>query len=158
MPALASLPSCLACRPAAAICYTCYACGRAAAVEHLCLAWMQPLTMGLGVKTPPSGDFRLCIPGTEIYPLASSVFRFAMSIVVKTSFSRAISSLVYRPVPSVFALFNRQIFDTFSIFAACYCREAIFGKIETTQFLGILTVPVAMPLSVFRWRSYFSSY
>ena len=37
-----------ACRPAAAICYTCYACGRAAAVEHLCLAWMQPLTMGVG--------------------------------------------------------------------------------------------------------------
>ena len=27
---------------------TCYACGRAAAVEHLCLAWMQPLTMGVG--------------------------------------------------------------------------------------------------------------
>ena len=81
-----------------------------------------------------------------------------MSIGVKTSFCRAISSLVYRPVPSVFAFFYRQIFDTFSIFAACYRREAIFGKIETTQFLGISTVPVPTPLSVFGWRSYFLSY
>ena len=28
----------------------CYACGRAAAVEHLCLAWMQPLTIGVGCQ------------------------------------------------------------------------------------------------------------
>ena len=156
MPALVSLPSCLACGPTAAICYTCYACGCAAAVEHLCLAWMQPLTMAVGGQNATKR--RLSAVHSWHRDLSPGIIGFSISIVVKTSFSRAISSLVNRMVPSVFALFNRQIFDTFSIFATCYRLEGIFGKIETTQFLGISTVPVAMPLPLFCWRSYFSSY